>query len=88
MEVLKALERTHKQPLIRKLSMQIEKSFRPKIDAYKSLDASGGGVFRNTHPLPQVVLTAPPRQLRRSRARIAVSERRAVATRSRLNLCV
>ena len=48
--------------------MQIEKSFRPKIDAYKSLDASGGGVFRNTHPLPQVVLTAPPRQLRRSRA--------------------
>src|SRR5712692_3668946 len=32
----------------------------------KSLDASGGSVFVNTHPLPQVVLTAPPRQLRRS----------------------
>jgi hypothetical protein len=25
----------------------------------KSLDASGGSAFRNTHPLPQVVLTAP-----------------------------
>ncbi len=34
-------------------------------EVYNSLDAGGGGVFRNTHPLTQVVLTAPPRQLNR-----------------------